>query len=276
MWQCLPKDQIFSLMDSFSIIEASALIAGRAPSDVVPEYDFNGNPCSEPCILSNANDEQRIVFDLALKSIVGAVEAGRLKAIIKTNSIMQLYKTDHDAEWQAKYTLSPNETRIERNELLRWLNSRQCYPDFFFNHKNTPLYLVQDDNRQYAPKLCAIVHAWEATKEAEDADALDGQSIKQFAISWLKIHAKQYGVDSTDFETMAQIMNWGTMGGRPSRDKPTLSNSEPTPKLKNQFINNDMPSENSEVISELHINKNDLEERSMHKYRKALDDDLPF
>ena len=276
MWQCLPKDQIFSLMDSFSIIEACALIAGHAPSDVVPEYDLNGNPCSEPCILSNANDEQRMVFDLALKSMIGAVEVGRLKAIIKTTSVMQLYKTDHEAEWQAKYYLSPNETRIERDELLRWLNSRQCYPDFFFNQKNAPQYLVQDDNRQYAPKLCAIVHAWEATKEAEDAGALEGQSIKQFASSWLKTHAKKYGVDSSDFESMAQIMNWGTAGGRPPKDKPTPINPEPTPMLKNQFSSANASSKKLDIINTLHINKNDLDDEPMHKYRNALDSDLPF
>jgi len=258
-------------------MDVAALIAGRPPSDVVPEYDFNGEPCSEPCILIDATDHQKIVFNAALNSLIGAIEAGRLKATIKTNSIIQLYKTDSAKDWRAKYFLSPNETRIERNELLRWLDSMNCYPDFFFNNKNTPSYLVREGNSQYAPKLCAIVHAWEATKEAEDAGALDGQSIKQFATSWLKTHAKKYGVDSNDFESMAQIMNWGTTGGRPSsKDKPTLNSQEPIPTLKVESNHLDVNGEKTIIIDALLIEKNDLPDHPYYKSSKGSDDDLPF
>ncbi|MGL2992311.1 hypothetical protein ACSVHR_19510 [Acinetobacter nosocomialis] len=44
MWQCLPKEQVFGLMSSFSIVEASALIAGHPPSNCAENTDWNGNP----------------------------------------------------------------------------------------------------------------------------------------------------------------------------------------------------------------------------------------
>lgn len=283
-WECLPKEQLFSLMDSFSIVEAAALVAGCPPSSVVPEYDYNGNPCGEPCILDNATDYQKSVFDLALKSMVGAIEGGRLKALIKTTPVMQLYKTDSDEAWQAKYFISPNETRVERDELIRWFSSRQCYPDFFFNCKNTPEYLIKDGNPQYAPKLCAIVHAWEATRQAEITNTLGGLSVKQYASDWFKENAEKYGVIGvTNYDDMASILNWATNGGRPTIDKHNLKNDKLTLRnnkpqvLADSLINSkDEYTTKVSINKDVVINKSDLKANPFQVYGKALDDDLPF
>lgn len=42
----------------------------------------------------------------------------------------QLYKSDTQDDWQAKAILSIFQTRIKRNDLVKWLADRHCYPDF--------------------------------------------------------------------------------------------------------------------------------------------------
>lgn len=275
-WDCLPMNQLFGLMDSFSIIEASALIAGKAPDDVIPEYDCNGNQISEPYILANATDDQKTVFNMALNGIVSSIESGRLKALIKTTALTQLYKTDIESDWNAKYILSKNETRINREELVRWLDSRNCYPDFFFKNKNKPLYLIQDKNPQYSPKLCAIIYAWEATKEAEQNNHLGGVSVKKFASSWLGKHAPEYGVEGvTNYDDMASIVNWNTKGGRLA-DKPTPMNTIPRLSMNTEDRGSNHNDENMLMVDSLVIDKCDLKPNHYHINGNSLDDDLPF
>lgn len=275
-WDCLPMSQLFGLMDSFSIIEASALIAGKAPDDVQPEYDINGNPYGEPYILTNASEDQKTVYTMALNRITRAIESGTLKALIQTTATTQLYKTDVDSEWKAKYFLSPSETRINRDDLVRWLDSRSCYPSFFFNNSNEPLYLVQQNNPQYSPKLCAIVHAWEVTKEAEETNQLNGLSVKQFASIWLEQNAYKYGVEGvTNFDDMASIINWNTKGGRIS-DKPSVKSKEPSLPIGDR--NKDVTQDNRHhtIIDSLVIEKNDLKTNPYRFSSNMGDSDLPF
>lgn len=275
-WECLPMNQLFSLMDSFSIMEASALIAGKSPDSIVPEYDMNGNPCSEPCILDNASDYEKTVFRMAVNSITHAIEIGQLKALIKTRATTQLYKTDLAKDWEVKYFLSPNETRIERNELMKWLSSRNCYPDFFFNNSNTPMYLIPENNPQYSPKLCAIVHAWEATKEAEENNQLGGASVKQYASNWLDKNAPKYGVEGvSNYDDMAAIINWNTKGGRVS-DKATHKNIKPSLPISNNIAFKSEGDNQNNVIDSLVIEKNDLEGNPYSYSSIRNDDDLPF
>ncbi|MDC4312840.1 hypothetical protein J7D37_04270 [Acinetobacter baumannii] len=279
MWQCLPKEQVFGLMSSFSIVEASALIAGHPPSSCAENTDWNGNP-DGTYYLANASEHEKIVFDAALSSITHDIEIGELKAIIKTEAMTQLYKSDTQDDWQAKAILSIFQTRIKRNDLVKWLADRHCYPDFFFSNKNEPPYLIQNNNPQYSPKLCAVIHAWEATKEAEENNNLDGMSVKKYASNWLENNAQKYGVEGvTNYDDMAAIVNWNTKGGRVS-EKPTLTKDEPTPILEKGKIALSDDDVNSAVIDTLLIEKTDLVENpykiNSNKPIASLDDDLPF
>lgn len=279
MWQCLPKEQIFGLMSSFSIVEASALIAGHAPSDYVENLDWDGAP-EGTFQLVNATDHEKIVFDAAISSIRHDIEVGELKAIIRTETITQLYKTDTQADWQAKAMLSIFHTRIRRNDLVKWLEDRHCYPDFFFNNKDQPLYLIQNNNPQYSPKLCAVIHAWEATKEAEENNNLDGLSVKKYAANWLENNAPKYGVEGvTNYDDMAAIVNWNTKGGRVS-EKPTPIKHEPIPILDTSETTLDSSEAKPKIIDDLVRQKKDLESnpyiKNTHNVKDSLDDDLPF
>ena len=273
MWQCLPKEQLFSLMSSFSIIEASALIAGHPPSDIRENTDWNNDP-DGTFYLSNADDHERTVFDFALSSIIHDVEIGELNAIIKTTFAIQLYKTDTQEEWNAKAALDIFQTRIQRDDLINWLGNRHCYPDFFFNNDNTPEHLKRDS--YYAPKLAALIEAWKETKQAHLEDRLEG-TVKQHTENWLKEHARIYGVDNLkNFNELASVVNFEPDGGR----KPTLGKGKPTP--TNSADDGDTKSHGGKttIHSELFIQKNDLYSNSnpfnQSKSQVETDDDLPF
>lgn len=274
-WECLSRDQLFSLMSTFSIVEASALIAGHPPSSYKEQYeDTYGKHTFKG--LTNPEENEQTVFDVALQSITSAIEIGELKALIKIEPHMQLYKTDTEEQWQAKAMISIEETRIKRDDLLQWLANRKCYPSFFFNDETIPKYLIREDNPQYSPKLCALVHVWEATKKAEDNEELGSMTIKQFASNWLEENAYHFGVDGvSNYDDMAAMINWNTKGGRVS-DKANLEKTKPILPKKSDPIKISTIDEKIALNSDLVIQKNDLKDSPYAFNSSAMDDELPF
>lgn len=264
-WKCLPHDQIFALMDSFSIIDAAALIAGHPPSNCRFE-DYNGE---EYVYLSSASDEEKATFDLARSSIRRAIEHGGLQATIKTSYRQVLYKEDFEAAWQAVADIDDRHTTIDRDDLVKWLSARGCYPEFFFPERFQQEYL-NPEHQHYSPKLAAVVAAWQATSEAALNHQLEGKTVKQFGVDWLKQHAAEYGVKNnsdtdTAFKDMTTIMNWDTTGGRPS--------SKPIPPL------NEKEGKHNELIKKRSIDSGllvKLEDLSSRPNSQDLEDDLPF
>lgn len=264
-WQCLPQEQIFALMDSFSIIEAAALIAGHPPSNYRLD-DYNGN---EYYYLDNATDQEKTTFDLAKNSLRHAIEMGNLKACIKAIPTQTLYKQDITENWQIIGKIDDWLTRIKRDDLVSWLAGRGCYPEFFFPEKLEKDYLNQI-HPHYTPKLAAVIAAWEATSEAVEMGNIDGKTVKQFATEWFKNNAENYGVKNdsntkTAFEEMATIMNWETTGRRTST-KITLALSG----LDAQQV---ALIKKSTIDPRLKLKKEDLTLKPTHQ---NLEDDLPF
>ncbi len=273
MWQCLPKEQVFCLMSSFSIIEASALIAGHPPSDWRENTDWN-NEFDGTYSLANASDHEKTVFDVAMSRITHDVEIGELKAIIKTNSSMQLFKTDTQEAWQAKAVLDIFQTRIKRDDLVNWLKKRHCYPDFFFNNDNTSEHLKRDN--YYAPKLAALMEAWKETKQAHIDNRLNG-TVKQHAEKWLEENAKIYGIDSLkNFKDLAAVVNFEPDGGR----KPTLDKDKPTHTIFNDDTNTNGDDGKTTIENSMVMQKIDLPNNpylfTQSKTPASLEDDLPF
>lgn len=264
-WKCLPKDQIFALMDSFSIIEAAALIAGHPPSNCRFD-DYNGE---EYVYLSSASEEEKATFDLARSSIRRAIEHSGLEATIKTSYHQVLYKEDFDDAWKAVAAIDEKHTTIDRDDLVGWLAARGCYPEFFFPERLQQDYL-NPEHPHYSPKLAAVVAAWQATSEAALNHQLDGKTVKQFGIDWLKQHAATYGVKNnsdtdTAFKDMTTIMNWDTTGGRPS--------SKPIPPLNEKEGKHNELIKKRSIDSGLLVNREDLLSRPNSQ---DLEDDLPF
>jgi hypothetical protein len=89
---------------------------------------------------------------------------------------------------------------------------------FFPEAGSTPDYLDPLHPR-YAPKLAAAVQAWLA---AERESALAGKSPKQALITWLRVHAVEFGLtdddgklNETGIEEAAKVANWDKKGGAP-------------------------------------------------------------
>ncbi|WP_375638301.1 hypothetical protein [Bartonella sp. AA16NXGY] len=95
--------------------------------------------------------------------------------------------------------------------------------------KDQKYYAFQDPTHpRYAPKLAAIVAAWEAVSEAEG-----GKTVKGTLIKWLSEHAVQYKLVDDDnlpreklIEELAAVANWEPTGGAPKTPASSLLSKE--------------------------------------------------
>ena len=218
-------------MDSFSIVEAAALIAGHPPSS----YKYNEGYNGEFIWYLDGTAEEQEVFDMAKSSIKRAVESDKLPArVIGNPSRTWAYKDEED--WKLMADLNEFETSIDREDLINWLKDRGCYPDFFFP-ENEVMDFMNPDHEHYSPKLAATVAAWEAANQAKqnrpaEGKNIDGKTVKAWAIEWLQENAARYRVLNdketiTAFDQMAGIMNWETTGGR-SKKVVEVKDTSPT------------------------------------------------
>ncbi|MEC7118810.1 MAG: hypothetical protein VXW65_02770 [Pseudomonadota bacterium] len=267
-WKCLDQSQIFALMDSFSIIEAAALIAGHPPSS----YKYNEGYGDHPSFwyLDGSNDEQT-VFEIARDALERAVTSGILPAtIIGDPQNTRAYKNMQ--AWELIAELNLSKTSIQRKDLINWLKDRGCYPDFFFP-ENEVMDFMNPNHEHYSPKLAATVAAWEAANQIKqnspaEGRTIEGKTVKAWATNWLQKHAKGYGVSNGDdtktaFEQMAGIMNWDTTGGRAAKVVEVKDTSPTNSNTQEEVI------KKTAVVSSLLVNRS---------YRKpsSIDDDLPF
>lgn len=269
-WKSLDQDQLFALMDSFSIVEAAALIAGHPPSSVGDYWDDAGE--NQIWGLRAGDHHQRMVFDLAKASLERAVLSGRLPALIMgTYHNYGAYKQEANGDWKLLAEPNLSKTFIQRDDLTDWLESRNCRPEFFFSEKVKHDFMNQEHDH-YSPKLAATVAAWEAASHATETGAINGSSPKTWIKDWLKVHAVEYGVTNdkeTDdaFEQMATTANWKPKGGRPSSKKtsPQINQGQTKRMLdvdKKRTIRSDLDMP--------------LVPPSPHHPVSDIDDDLPF
>ncbi|WP_208436992.1 hypothetical protein [Bartonella taylorii] len=113
---------------------------------------------------------------------------------------------------------------VSIEDLKEWLLSCDKRPKFFFPEDDShemkdQKYGFQDPTHpRYAPKLAAVVAAWEAVKEAAP-----NKTVKQTLEKWLQEHASQYNLldKKTDkpnngvIEQLASVANWEPKGGAP-------------------------------------------------------------
>ncbi|WP_375663418.1 hypothetical protein [Bartonella sp. CL63NXGY] len=141
------------------------------------------------------------------------------------NAIVQAGKDDQlKIEWSSfSNYIETYSSYVLVDDLKKWLLLRGLYPPFFFPEDNfaetkDQKYAFQDPTHpRYAPKLAAIVAAWEAVSEAEG-----GKTVKGTLIKWLSENAVQYKlVDDNNLprekliEELAAVANWEPTGGAP-------------------------------------------------------------
>ncbi|WP_375670635.1 hypothetical protein [Bartonella sp. CL434QHHD] len=200
--------KFWRLSEKLTILQAALLIVGLNPG----KYLFVNKLEPEKSDIYEDNlsvsSEKTANFRAAYHAIVQAGKSNQLK-------IEWSYDHFGDIDLDSSY--------VRVDDLKEWLSSRGLYPPFFFPEDDSrdvkdQKYAFQDPTHpRYAPKLAAIVAAWEAVSEAEG-----GKTVKGTLIKWLSENAIQYKlVDNNNLprenliEELAAVANWEPTGGVP-------------------------------------------------------------
>ncbi|WP_330168188.1 hypothetical protein [Bartonella grahamii] len=202
--------KLWQLSEKLTISQAALLIAGLNPgkywfvNKIEPEkgdiYESNRRVSSE----KTAN------FRAAYHAIVQAGKSNRLKIEWSYYNFLDFINAD------SSYVL------VE--DLKEWLLLRNKRFSFFFPEDaaaetKDQKYAFQDPTHpRYAPKLAAVVAAWEAVREAEG-----GKTVKGTLAKWLQQNADQYDLHNKKngklkkdvIEELAAVANWEPTGGAP-------------------------------------------------------------
>lgn len=216
-------DPIWHLHDDLSVEDAAALIANEDPLRI--ERDRNDFDFSEKY--------GRVA--VVRKAIIGAIKSGKLKATLRYNVAHQMTAWEYDGNgsldsigtfidvmddennhYYMCRTPDWNETTIDREELRRWLVSRNAAVGFFFGDKEEQRGYLDPDHARYSAKLAAAVSAWEGYKE------IPGKTPKQAMEKWLREHASEFGLvdddgnpKKTPVDQCSEVANWQIVGGAP-------------------------------------------------------------
>ncbi|MGF7157249.1 hypothetical protein [Bartonella heixiaziensis] len=191
------------LSENFTLVNAALLIAGINPAKC--RFINRNNLLESDIYDDHGNKLLSAKFRAAYSSILQAVNTESLR----------VYKWD---------SFSDSQTTVNEEDLKEWLCSRGMRPKFFFPEDDShemkgQRYAFQDPTHpRYAPKLAAVVAAWEAVTEVAP-----GEIVKQTLKKWLQDNASQYnlfnkktGKRSDDvIEQLASVANWEPTGGAP-------------------------------------------------------------
>ncbi|WP_375676237.1 MULTISPECIES: hypothetical protein [unclassified Bartonella] len=200
--------KFWRLSEKLTLLQAALLIAGLNPGKCLFFNEL------EPVKGDIYEGRRQIPFDKiahfrgAYNAIVQAGKSNQLK-------IEWSYNPFGDIDADSSY--------VRVDDLKEWLSLRGLRPAFFFPEDDSAetkdqKYAFQDPTHpRYAPKLAAIVAAWEAVSEAEG-----GKTVKGTLIKWLSDNAVQYKlVDDNNLprekliEELAAVANWEPTGGAP-------------------------------------------------------------
>jgi hypothetical protein len=197
----------WNLCDEFAVIQAVLLIIGEDPALMhqnVPQFE---------------SSKQHNGFDATFSAIKYAINSGQLKARIRmTKGHSEFYESPDLDTRETDWSL----TTIQREDLVKWLLSKNYKPPFFFEQtSDIPPYL-DPKNENYSPKLAAAVRVWEAVT-TDPRYANNGKAPKTNIENWLISHADEFGLIKDDGginndaikNQIAKVSNWKTDGGAP-------------------------------------------------------------
>jgi len=208
--QGLVEEDLFKLMDDFSINDASCLIAGISPHKYYFEEQYGEWGLRD--INNSDPDNIREAIELVKKSLCNAIKKGKLKAtvVVDNYNTKFLTKIDMQADWFLTHELDVTRTTIDKVDLIEWLKNRGVYPLIFF-----PQGKIVDVSNQshplYSAKLHALVSAWESLFTAD----IQSTTTKKYLTDWLTNHSEKFSLgirSATKFEEMAEIANFDKRG----------------------------------------------------------------
>ncbi|MCI0745965.1 MAG: hypothetical protein L0Y58_11210 [Verrucomicrobia subdivision 3 bacterium] len=231
----------WKLADELNVYQISLLIAGYDPSEFeVDRHD------SWP-------KEVKMEISPYLNAIKNAARSKRFEFRVS------LYDdSNNDAiNWY--------DSLIDIDSFTGWLHSRNFNDGFFTCGAKDSDRLSDALSEFYAPKLAAVVRAW--NEVTSDPAALNGKTPKKALEIWLRKHANEYGLTNKDgnpnelgIEEICKVANWKPSGGasptptpstKPSLDatattwkarpKPPTLRSKPTTPQIADIIDDDIP-----------------------------------
>lgn len=215
---------LWRLADTFSVTHAALLAVDINPAKV---------ELSNPKVPEDSKiiDEKDIFlptarFRAVYCSILSAASSGKLK--------IKWYYNDHNGE----YIDAPN-SMVGVEDLKKWFESRGFKPKIFF--PDVEVHEFKDpDHPRYAPKLAAVVGAWEALKKADP-----NKTVKQTLVKWLNLNAAKYELLGEDglpraniIQELAGIANWEPSGGAPKTRSKEIAEDKNTEILSEMDIKN--------------------------------------
>lgn len=182
---------LWKLADTLSIVEAALLLVNVEPQGVSGYVE-------------GWEDEKKPIGYLAARrAIVSAINNDRVDGHVWR---------DYESE-----DIDYHRSRVEVEDLIRWLYARDYRDGFFFRHLEVSG-LNDPKHPRYAPKLAAIVAAWNALEE----DPEERGTPKQRLAIWLRLNASKYGLADENglpresvIEELAKVGNWSPGGGAP-------------------------------------------------------------
>ncbi|WP_409361129.1 hypothetical protein ACRPOS_007550 [Bartonella heixiaziensis] len=202
--------------EKLKLPQAALLIAGLNPNICI----FNKKTELEESDIyvgrSLAQLPKVALFRAVYKEIIRAGKEGKL-----TIEWFYTYPMVHD---RLRKVLIVEDSSVSVANLKEWLLSQGMRPKLLFfeddcHEMKDQKYTFQDPTHpRYAPKLAAVVAAWEAVTEVAP-----GEIVKQTLKKWLQDNASQYnlfnkktGKRSDDvIEQLASVANWKPTGGAP-------------------------------------------------------------
>lgn len=267
-----------ALLETLNIIEASALIAGIAPSDISEEW-YEGETFYNVANHRKYHDSARDDFYIAYNAIKRAIRGDKLRAVIAVDEktcigyfeSQKSQLNENNKDWLCKGMID-RETLIDREDLKKWLKGIPIYPSAFFDEQSQFEYLDKN-HKNYSPTLALMVTAWLHSK---DMDLAGNAPVKQLEDVIKEIGGRfleDEKLTNTIINNMASLTSPGDKSGRPPK-KENVADVTNTDELNN------IP--NSELIKK-HTNRNilsrdfqELLEVNNTSPNNIGDDELPF
>ncbi|EJF90363.1 hypothetical protein [Bartonella tamiae] len=131
------------------------------------------------------------------------------------------------------------DSTVKLIDLKKWFESRGFKPKIFF--PDVEVHEFKDPHHpRYAPKLAAVVGAWEAIKEADL-----NKTVKQTLVKWLNLNAAKYELLGEDglpraniIQELAGIANWEPSGGAPKTRSKEIAEDKNTEIMSEMDIKN--------------------------------------
>lgn len=219
-----PVSPFWRLAEQLDIINAALIIVGVEPQSVSEYIDEWENKPEG--------------YEAAKNALLSSIKSGSLQGQIEYEPVRGQFG-EPELE-QAGNILRLDQIDLRRSmvnvsALSEWLTARGFECEHIGPLRQALPNFADARSPKYAPKLAAILEAWEQTPYESNEPGTP----KQRLMKWLRLNASRFGLVTEDgkpsenvIEELAKVANWAPGGGAP---KINLPEPEPKPELDIPF-----------------------------------------